>query len=302
MDSSLDRLFALRENQTSVRTEVLAGTTTFLTMAYFIFVLTAIPAAAAAGFANSWQVALGVVFVSGVLFLLLSWFGVREAVMDAISPSFKCGITVGIGLFIAFIGLQNAGLILKSPATGVTMNHNFASADLLVFLIGLLVAAGLHARGVRGSILWGITVATLAAVTLKLAFVPSHLHGALHPFLAGSKVLQFNVASGLVSSPPSIVPTLMQMEVASALDPAMWPFILVFLFMVFFDTVGTLIGVGEQAGLIGGNKLVRAKEAFVSDALGTTLGACLGTSTVTSYIQSAAGVEQGGRTGLTASS
>ena len=354
----LRRFFALDENQTTTRTELVAGVTTFLTMAYiifvqpavlsgamfgkptgmdfgavttatclsaaiasaimglyarypiaqapgmgqnFFFVLSAVPAAAAAGFANAWQVALGVVFISGVLFLLLSFFGAREAVMDAISPSLKNGIAAGIGLFIAFIGLQNAGLILKDPGTAVKLNPHFASPDLLVFFFGLLLAAALHARRVAGSILWGIVGATLLAVTLK--FLLPHLPASISasPLVSESLLMKrFVVAKGLVAAPPALAPTFLKMDLVRACSWSMAPFIIVFLFMVLFDTVGTLIGVAEQAGFIKDNRLPRANQAFVSDALATTLGACLGTSTVTSYIESAAGVEQGGRTGLTA--
>ncbi len=349
----LERLFSLRANNTSARTEVLAGVTTFLTMAYiifvqpavlsgamlgnptgmdfgavttatclsaaiasaimglygrypiaqapgmgqnFFFIISAIPAAAAVvGFDDAWRVALGVVFCSGVLFLALSWFGVREAVMDAISPSLKNGIAVGIGLFIAFIGLQNAGLIVKDPGTGVRLNHHFGSPDLLVFFFGLLLAAGLHARRVKGSLLIAVLASATLAVALKLAL--PHLPAGFADSQLGKR---FVLAQGVVSAPPSLGPTFFQMDLRNALQPAMWPFIVVFLFMVLFDTVGTLVGIGEQGGFMKDNKLPRAREAFVSDALGTTIGACLGTSTVTSYIESAAGVEQGGRTGLTA--
>src|SRR5437899_129996 len=209
----IERLFKLSENRTNARTELLAGLTTFLTMAYiifvqpavlsgkmfgkdtgmdfgavttatclsaalatgimalyarypiaqapgmgenFFFVFSAIPAAVAAGFSNGWQVALGVVFISGLLFLLLSLVGLRELLFNAISPSLKNGIAAGIGLFIAFIGLQNAGLIIKDPGTAVKLNAHFASPDLIVFFVGLLVTAVLHTRNVRGSILWGI--------------------------------------------------------------------------------------------------------------------------------------------------
>lgn len=357
MNDFLERHFQFARNGTSVRTEVIAGITTFMTMAYiifvqpavlsgamfdqptgmdfgavttatclaaalataimalyarypiaqapgmgenFFFVFSAIPAAAAAGFTNSWQVALGVVFVSGVLFLVLALFRVRETLLDALSPSMKSGIAVGIGLFIAFVGLQISGLILKSPATGVTLNHHFASPDLIIFFAGLFVTVALHARRVRGAILWGIASATLLAIVFKLA-----LPG-LPDSLATSKevtesmlVKRFALADKLVAAPPSIGPTFFQMDVRGALSLAMLPFVVVFLFMVLFDTVGTLVGVGEQAGFIKDNQLPRAKEAFVADALGTTAGACLGTSTVTSYIESATGVAAGGRTGLT---
>src|SRR5262245_59867923 len=214
----LERFFRLEENRTTVRMELLAGLTTFLTMAYiifaqpailsgamfgkstgmdfgavmtatclsaalasaimglyarypiaqapgmgenFFFVFSAIPAAAAAGFERPWAVALGVVFISGLLFLVLSLVGVRDAVMNSISPSLKNAIAAGIGLFIAFIGFQNAGLIVKDPGTAVKLNPQLASPDLIVFFVGLFAAAGLHARKVRGSILWGIAVATV---------------------------------------------------------------------------------------------------------------------------------------------
>jgi adenine/guanine/hypoxanthine permease len=354
----LERLFRLKEHQTTPRTEILAGVTTFLTMAYiifvqpavlsggmfgratgldfgavttatclsaalasaimglyarypiaqapgmgenFFFVMSAIPAATAAGFANGWAVALGVVFISGVLFLVLSLVGVREMVMNSISPSLKNAIAAGIGLFIAFIGLQNAGVILKDPGTAVKLNPHFASPDLVVFFVGLLIAAALHARRARGSILWGMAGATLLAVVLKLVLPRLGPTVADSQLVTGSLLMQrFTIASDVVSAPPSLAPTLFKMDLAGALSVAMWPFIVIFLFMVFFDTVGTLVGVAEQAGFMRDNKLPRAQQAFVSDATATVIGACLGTSTVTSYIESATGVEQGGRTGLTA--
>src|SRR5437660_1273572 len=213
----LERLFRLSENRTSARTEIVAGVTTFLTMAYiivvqpavlsgkmfgkdtgmdfgavttatclsaalataimalyarypiaqapgmgqnFFFVFFAIPAAAAVGFGHPWEVALGAVFISGILFLALSLFGAREAVMNAISPSLQNAIAAGIGLFIAFIGMQNAGLIVKDPGTAVKLNPHFGSPDLIVFFAGLILTATLHARKVRGSILFGILGAT----------------------------------------------------------------------------------------------------------------------------------------------
>lgn len=357
MHDLLERHFRLAEHGTSVRTELVAGLTTFLTMAYiifvqpavlsgamfgmktgmdfgavttatclaaalasaimalyarypiaqapgmgenFFFVFGAIPAATAAGFTNGWQVALGVVFLSGVLFLALSLFRVRETVLNALSPSLRNGIAVGIGLFIAFIGLQNAGLIVKSPATGVTLNHHFGSPDLIIFFAGLFIAVSLHARKVRGAILWGIAGATLLAVVFKLALphLPESL-AAARDITESALVKRFALADRIVAAPPSLAPTFLQMDLRGACSLAMLPFVIVFLFMVLFDTVGTLVGVGEQAGFIKDNQLPRAKEAFISDALGTTAGACLGTSTVTSYIESATGVEAGGRTGLT---
>jgi AGZA family xanthine/uracil permease-like MFS transporter len=353
----LERLFRLSENRTSARTELLAGVTTFLTMAYiifvqpavlsgamfgkdtgmnfgavttatclsaalataimalyarypiaqapgmgenFFFVFSAIPAAAAAGFTNAWEVALGVVFISGVLFLILSLVGLRELIFNAVSPSLKHGIAAGIGLFIAFIGLQNAGLIVKDPGTAVRMNAHFASPDLTVFFVGLLLTAVLQVRKVRGAILWGIIVATALTVGFKLALphLPQSLLSA--PEVTGSMLSQrFKFAQGIAAAPPSLAPTFLKMDVAHALTPHMLPFIFVFLFMLVFDAIGTLIGVCEQAGFIQDNKLPRAKPAMLSDAIGTVAGAALGTSTVTSFVESAAGVEQGGRTGLT---
>jgi len=343
----LDRIFRLAENRTSVRTELLAGLTTFLTMAYiifvqpavlsgkmfgidtgmdfhavtaatcisaaiasaimgfyarypiaqapgmgenFFFVFSAIPAAAAAGFESPWRVALGVVMISGILFMLVSLVGLREALINAISPSMKNGIAVGIGLFIAFIGLRNAQVILPSPGTAVKLNPHFNSPDVIVFFVGLVTAATLHARRVRGSIMWGIAASTTMAIAMKLG-------GGAAPgsLLATSFVLSTDV----IAAPPSLEPTLFKADIGHALSPAMWPFILIFLFMVLFDTIGTLVGVCEQGGFLVDNKLPRARRALLSDAIGTVVGAAAGTSTVTSYIESAAGIEAGGRTGLT---
>ncbi len=346
----LERIFGLKERGTTARREVLAGATTFFTMAYiivvqpavlsgkmfgfdtgmdfgavmtatclsaalataimalyarypiaqapgmgenFFLVLSAIPAAAAAGFANAWQVALGAVFISGVIFLFLSVIGLREMLFNAVSPSLKNGIAAGIGLFIAFIGLQNAGLIIKDPGTAVKLNAHFGSPDLIVFFVGLVLTAVLHARKVRGAILWGMVGATLLACVLKWGWAPMGSNA--ESMLAK----RFSWASAVVAMPPSLAPTFLKMDLGHALAPAMLPFVFVFLFMLTFDAIGTLIGVCEQAGFMRDNRLPRAKQAMVSDAIGTVAGAALGTSTVTSFIESAAGVEQGGRTGLT---
>lgn len=266
----------------------------------FFFVFSAIPAATAAGFANGWQVALGMVFISGVLFLILSVVGLREMIFNAISPAMKHAIAAGIGLFIAFIGLQNAGLILKDPGTGVKLNPHLGSVDLIIFFVGLLTAAALQARRVRGSILWGIVVATLLASGLKLVLPHLPAGMAAAPEVTQSLLAtRFEFAKGIVAAPPSLAPTFFQLDIAHALSPKMLPYVFVFLFMLTFDAIGTLIGVCEQAGFMRDNKLPRAKQAMVSDAIGTVAGAALGTSTVTSFIESATGVEQGGRTGLT---
>jgi AGZA family xanthine/uracil permease-like MFS transporter len=239
----------------------------------FFFVFSAIPAAIAAGFANPWQVALGVVFISGVAFLILSLVGVREKTFNAVSLSFKHGIAGGIGLFIAFIGLQNAGLIVKDPGTAVRLNTHFASPDLLVFFFGLLTSAVLQARRVRGTILWGIVTATALAVAFKLALplLPASLTAA--PEVAGSKlVTQFQFAKGFMAAPPSLTPTFLKMDLVGACSAKMLPFVFVFLFMLMFDAVGTLIGVCEQVGFMRDNRLPRAKQAMISDAAGTVAG------------------------------
>ena len=367
----LDRLFRLTENRTTVRTELVAGLTTFLTMAYiivvqpavlsgamsgkptgmdfgavmtatclaaalasaimglygrypiaqapgmgenFFFVGSMLPAAAAmiaaqvstgqiaANTTTAWQIGLGVVFYSGVLFLILSMLGVREKLMEAVSPSMRNGIAIGIGGFIALIGLRNTGLIVLGDKTKwPELNPQFGSPDIIVFFFGLIVTAALQARRIRGSIIWGILAATAFAVALKFGLPLLGESVTASPLVRDSMLVnQFAVARQVVASPPSVAPTLMQMDLVGALSWPMLPFILIFLFMVLFDTLGTLIGVAEQAGLIKDNRLPRARQALMSDALGTVAGAALGTSTVTSFIESAAGVEQGGRTGLTA--
>jgi AGZA family xanthine/uracil permease-like MFS transporter len=266
----------------------------------FFFVFSAIPAAAAAGYTNSWQVALGTVFMSGVLFLLLSLVGLRELIFNSISPSLKNAIAAGIGFFIAFIGLQNAGLILKDPGTAVKLNPHFASPDLVIFFFGLLLTAVLQARRVSGSIIFGIAGATALALALK--WMLPRLGDAI---AASTQVTQsalmtrFQIATAVMAAPPSLAPTFLEFDLARALSLPMLPFIFVFLFMLVFDAIGTLIGVSEQAGFIQNNRLPRARQAMISDAIGTVAGAALGTSTVTSFVESAAGVSQGGRTGLT---
>lgn len=355
----LERIFKLKSRNTDVRTEVSAGITTFLTMAYiivvqpmilsgrmfgfesdvmdfgavmtatclssaiatlvmalaanypialapgmgenFVFVLTAVPAAAAAGSTeNPWQAALGVVFISGVLFLLLSLTGIREKIINSVSSSMKHAMAAGIGLFIAFIGLQNAGLVIRKPGTMVALNAHFASPDLVIFFIGLLLTSSLYVHRVRGAILWGICATTAAALILRGIAVNFQAFANI-PAVASSKLMtQFTPAGSIASLPPSIEPVLFKMDIAAALSVKLIPFIVIFLFMDVFDTIGTLIGVAEHAGLIKDNRLPDADRALMADAFGTVAGACMGTSTVTSFIESAAGAERGGRTGLTA--
>ncbi len=348
--------FRLAENQTSIRTEVMAGITTFLTMAYiiflqpailsgslfgmetgmdfgavmtatcvsaalatgimalyarypiaqapgmgenFFFVFTIIPAAAAAGFQAPWRVALGVVFISGLLFLLISVLKIRNVLIDAMSPSMKNGIAAGIGLFITFIGFQNAHLIIKDPGTAVKLNAQFLSPDVLVFFFGLVLTAALYTHNVRGAILLGILGSTCFAAVFRGAIELFPALANSLPVAGSGMLMQFSLARHVVSAPPSLAPTFFKMDLVNALSFGMIPFIVILLVMDTFDTIGTLIGVSEQAGFMKDNKLPRASEALISDAVGTVVGACMGTSTVTSFIESAAGVQQGGRTGLT---
>ncbi|MDP8297149.1 MAG: NCS2 family permease [Candidatus Orphnella occulta] len=333
----IERIFKLKENRTCVRTELIAGITTFLTMAYIIFVnpailsvnfngtptgldfnavmlatclsaaiatfimgayanypiaqapgmgenfffVSVIGAISALGVANAWQVALGIVFIAGLLFLIISLFNVRETLIKVISPSLKNGIAVGIGIFIAFLGLQNANILISNPGTLVQLNNNIINVETGIFAFGLVVISILLIRKIKGAIFIGIILSAVLSLVLgKIKF------------------------TGIVSIPPSIVPTFFKMDIIGVfklipIHEAL-SFIIILLFMDIFDTTGTIVGVGEQAGFIKDNKLPRANKALVSDAIGTITGACLGTSTVTSYIESASGVQAGGRTGLTA--
>ena len=329
----LARYFRLASRGTSVRIEVMAGLTTFLTMAYIIFVqpavlstdlaghptgmdlgavllatclgsalasilmglvadfpialapgmgenfffVTVVMALARLGVPDPWQTTLGMVFLSGLAFLLLTWLRVREAVIDAISPSMRNAIAAGIGLFIASIGLQHAGLIVAKPGTLVGLTNRLGSADVAVFSAGLVAAGVLLTRKVRGALLWGMLGSALLALAL----------GKIH-------------YAGIVGLPEIHGRAAFELDIRRALDPALVPFVIVFLFMGLFDTVGTLVGVAEQAGVLENGRLPRANRALFVDATGITAGACLGTSTVTCYIESAAGVAAGGRTGLTA--
>ncbi len=267
----------------------------------FFFVFSTIPAAAAMGHGDPWKVGLGVILVSGVLFLALSLIGIRERLLNAVSPAMKAGIGVGIGLFIAFIGLRNSGVVAIDPGTAVKLNPRLASPDSVVFFVGLLVSAGLYARGVKGAVLWGLLVSTAVAAILKpaLPLIPESLEAATG---ASTSMLaeRFQFADRLVSAPPPLTPIFLQVDLVAACSAAMLPFVVAFLFMDMFDTMGTLVGVGERAGLTRDGRLPRVNRAMTADAVGTVAGAIMGTSTVTSYIESAAGVEQGGRTGLTA--
>ena len=223
-----------------------------------------------------WEVALGGVAVAGLLFVATAGFGLREKLITAIPASLQHAIAAGIGLLIAMVGLQWAGIIVASPGTLVTLG-DLRAPPVLVALAGLVVMAVLWARGVRGAILLGILASTLVA------------------WLGG--LVQFQ---GVAALPPSLLPTLGRLDILGALRPEMVSVIFVFFFLALFDSVGTLVAVGEQAGLMRDGTLPRARGALLADAVGTVVGAGLGTSTVTAFVESATGVAAGGRTGLTA--
>ena len=319
----LEKYFQLKEHKTTIKTEIIAGITTFLTMAYIIFVnpsmlsaagmdpgavFVATCLAAAVGclvmglVANypialapgmglnafftytvvldmgySWQVALGGVFISGMIFLLLSLFKIREWIINSIPNSLRFGIAAGIGLFLAFIALKNAGIVVSSGATFVTLG-DITSLHAVLAAVGLFVIVGLVNRGVNGAVMISILLVTLIG------------------FLFGDVEYR-----GLVSVPPSILPTFMQLDIMGALEVGMLSVIFAFLFVDLFDTSGTLIAVAQKANLLDekGN-FPRLGKALLADSTATVAGSILGTSTTTSYVESTAGVSAGGRTGLTA--
>jgi AGZA family xanthine/uracil permease-like MFS transporter len=316
----LERLFSLSAAGTTIRTEALAGTTTFLTMAYIIFVQPAVLSAAgmdagavltatclasaiatlimafAANYpiavapamghnfffaftvvlarGTPWPVALGAIAIAGAIFIATAGVGLRERVIVAVPESLKHAITVGIGLLITLIGLEWGGVIVDSPGTLVTLGH-LGSAPVLLTLGTLALMAILQARGVRGAALIGMIAATAAALPLGLT--------AFH---------------GIASAPPSLAPTFFKLDVAGALSPRLIDAVFVFFFLALFDSIGTLVGVAGRMGLVRNGTLPRARQALLADAIGTVAGACLGTSTVTAYVESSTGVAAGGRTGL----
>ena len=319
----LEKLFQLQANGTNVRREAVAGLTTFLTMAYIVFVNPAIlqlagmdfgavfmatclaaafgsafmglyanyPIALAPGMGlnayftfgvvkgmgYSWETALGAVFISGLIFLALSLLKVREWIVNAIPMSMKLGIAAGIGLFLAIIALQNARIVVAHPATLVTIG-DLKSLPVLLAAIGFALITALSARKIPGAIIISILTVTAIAVGLGVA--------------------EFK---GIASTPPSIAPTFMAMDIKGALGIGLWTIIFVFLFVDLFDNTGTLIGIAHQGGFLDKDgKLPRIGRALVVDSTSASVGAVLGTSTTTSYIESVAGVEAGGRTGLTA--
>jgi AGZA family xanthine/uracil permease-like MFS transporter len=226
------------------------------------------------GMGVPWQVALAAVFASGVVFFVLTFLRVRELIIDAIPRSLKHAIAVGIGLFIAFIGMTGAGIVERSDQMLLRLG-DLSRAPTAVALAGLLVTIVLMARRVKGAIVLGMLLSTLLAWATGLV-----------------------EWQGLVSLPPSLSPTLLALDLRGILSTAMIPIVVIFLFMAVFDAIGTLIGVSEQAGLLKDGKLPRATSALLADSSGTVVGSLLGTSTVTAYIESATGVEAGARTGL----
>lgn len=322
----METYFGLKAHGTTVKTEVIAGVTTFLTMAYIlivqpltlqnagmdfggVFTATAIasmvgtlvmafaarlPFALAPGMGlnaffafsvvigmgKTWQFALTAVFLEGLIFLLLTGFNVREAIVNSIPTNIKRAISVGIGLFIAFVGMQNAGMIISNDATLVSLG-NFGTPAVLVAVLGLALTGVLVSLHMKGALLLGILGATVIGI----------------PFGVTSVTEGFT----LVSMPPSLAPVALQFEWTQIFTLDMLIVVFTFLFVDMFDTVGTLVGVATKAGLIDKEgRIPRVKQALLADAVGTTVGAMLGTSTVTTYIESASGVEEGGRTGLTA--
>ena len=320
---ALDNYFGLKKAGTDVRTETVAGLTTFLTMAYIIFVNPQILANAGMdkgavfvatclasaictlvmalyanypialapgmglnaffaftivlGYKYTWQQALAAVFCSGVLFMLISLFKIREYVINAIPLNLKFAISAGVGLFLGIIGLETAGLVVAHPATLVTLG-NLAAWPAVLALFGFILIVVLNARNVTGGTLIGILVVTVIGIPLGLA--------------------QYQ---GIVSLPPSIAPTFLQLDFSRTVELSFIIVVLTLLLVDLFDNAGTLIGVTHRAGLLDRRgQLPRMREALISDSFAAMLGSLLGTSTTTSYIESAAGVNAGGRTGLTA--
>ena len=345
---NLDKLFHLKENHTDVKTEVMAGITTFMTMAYIlavnpnilsasgmdrgsVFTATALSAFIASclmallsnypfvlapgmglnayftytvvlGMGYSWQQALAAVFAEGIIFILLSLTNVREAIFNSIPMNLKHAVSVGIGLFIAFIGLQNAKIVVGNDSTLVSIfsfkssvaEGTFSSQGITVLLalIGILVTAILLAKDVKGSILWGILMTWVLGIICQL----THLY--VPNADLGYYSLLPDFSSGI--SVPSMAPTFMKMDFSIVFSLDFVVIMFAFLFVDMFDTLGTLIGVASKADMLDKDgKLPNIKGALLSDAVGTTVGAMCGTSTVTTFVESASGVAEGGRTGLT---
>ncbi|MDR1730721.1 MAG: NCS2 family permease [Synergistaceae bacterium] len=320
----LESLFKLKQNRTTVKTEVLAGFTTFMTMAYIIFVnpdilskagmpfdslvvatclsaavgtflmafLANYPIALAPGMGLNaffaftvvigmkldWRVALFAVFVEGIIFVVLTLTKLREAIVNTIPKTLKIGISCGIGLFIIFIGLQGVGLVVHSDATLLTLGNLKNNVPALLALGGLILVVVLEYFRVTGALLIGIIIITAVSVIMGRTELPP----------------------AFITTPPSLTPIFGQFDYTMLASPEFWSIVFTFFFVDFFDTVGTLVGVCNRSGLLDREgRLPNARGALLADALGTVAGAVLGTSTVTSYVESASGIAQGGRTGLT---
>ena len=345
---NLDKIFHLKENHTDVKTEVMAGITTFMTMAYIlavnpnilsasgmdrgaVFTATALSSFIATclmallsnypfvlapgmglnayftstvvlGMGYTWQQALSAVFAEGIIFIVLSLTNVREAIFNSIPMNLKHAVSVGIGLFIAFIGLQNAKIVVGNDSTLVSIfsfkssvaEGTFSSQGITVLLalIGVLVTAILLAKNVKGGILWGILITWVLGIICQL----THLY--VPNADLGYYSLLPDFSNGI--SVPSMMPTFMKMDFSIVFSLDFVVIMFAFLFVDMFDTLGTLIGVASKADMLDKDgKLPHIKGALLSDAVGTTVGAMCGTSTVTTFVESASGVAEGGRTGLT---
>lgn len=318
-----ESLFKLKEHDTNVRTELLAGITTFLTMAYIIFVnpsilgktgmdsgavFVATCLAAAVGsfimafIANwpigmapgmglnaffafavvgsmgyTWQQALAAVFISGIIFLILTVTGIRQWIIEGIPSSLRSAIVAGIGLFLAFIGLQSSGLVVDNIAT-LTSHGDLTSAPVLLAILGFFIIVILDVLHIKGAILIGILTVTVLSILTGHSSVPENL----------------------VSTPPSIAPTFLQLDLAGVFEKGLFNVILVFVLVEIFDATGTMIGVAKRANLMPEGKTNRLGRALFADSTAILIGSLIGTSSTTAYVESTAGVQAGGRTGLTA--
>jgi adenine/guanine/hypoxanthine permease len=321
MHTMLDRFFKLSERGTTLGTEAIAGTTTFLTMAYIIFVQPAVLSIAGMDFgavmtatclsaalasllmgliANypialasamgenfffvftivlamqfTWQTALAVVFIEGIIFLLMTLIGIREAIIDAIPHSLKTGMAIGIGLFIAFIGFKWSGIVVNNPSTGIALG-NVRSAPVLTAIVGVFITVAFISKNIKGAVMWGI------------------FSTAVIGWISGVVTFQ-----SIASLPPSIEPVFAKFDFSQVLNVNFITAVIILLYMDIFDTIGTIIGVGETGGFLKNDKLPGASKVLFVDALATSIGAVCGTSTVSAYIESNTGVQAGGRTGFT---
>ena len=343
----MEKFFELKERGTNVSTEITAGITTFMTMAYIlavnpiilgaagmdtgaIFTATALASAFATflmaflanmpfvlsagmglnayfaytvviGMGYTWQQALAAIFVEGVIFIFLSLVNIREAIFNAIPPSLKIAVSVGIGLFISFIGLQNAHIVVAGPTlvTLYSFKHSVEGGmfhsegiTVLLALVGLLITAFLLIKDIKGSVLFGIVLTWGLGMICQATglYVPDPEHGFFSLF-----------PNGIISMPASLEPTLMQVDFSSVFSFEFFTILMAFLSVDLFDTIGTVIGCASKANLLDADgKLPKVKQVLMTDAIGTTAGSLLGTSTITTFVESSAGIAEGGKTGLTA--